>query len=199
MLTLRIRLLAMPLWKKGVLASNEYGKWIVDYYHCYYCYYYYYYHYYYCYYYCGMSKIAQRLLKIAKDHPNTFEDSEYYPTIFEGYRRFQKIIRRLSNISEDYPKISENYRRLPKIDQRLSNVVRRIANIFRNLQTILFKPLIISSGHSIPLYIFLCILLRSNHTVNLVQFGIKKLHEPLRQTVQINPKLNSKPYDYLYY
>ena len=191
MLTLRIRLLAMPLRKKGVLASNEYGKWIVDYHH--YCYYYY------CYYYCGMSKIAQRLPKIAKDHPNTSEDSEYYPTIFEGYWRFPKIIRRLSKISEDYPKISENYRRLPKIDQRLSNVDRRIANIFRNLQTILFKPLIISSGHLIPLYIFSCILLISNHTVFLVQFGIKKLHEPLRQTVQINPKLNSKPYDYLYY
>ena len=63
---------------------------------------------------------------------------------------------------------------------------------------------------------FMFILLISNHTVFIVQFGINlhlwvfqkaKLHSPKRlvqfqlfenSLVQINSKLNSKPYDYLY-
>ena len=53
------------------------------------------------------------------------------------------------------------------------------------------------------LEIFVCILLISNHTVFLVQFGINLplwvfQKAKIARAVQINFKLNSKPYDYLY-
>ena len=73
------------------------------------------------------------------------------PKIFEGYQRFPKKHPNTSEDAECYSKTSEDFQKLSKVDRRFSNVIRRIANIFGNFQNILYRPLIILVGHSIPL------------------------------------------------